>query len=652
MKRGGRHRWYYLIAVVVFAVAATTLGLLGAMHRRHLEVAPSPQTPVRPSPSQSTAPKKRLVFYVNDAENAHCDDRGPGTSLREPWCGFAPINKISTGAGFRPGTTIELRAGDVWHDQELVLSGSGSPSEWISVTSYGNGPPPQVVGPGINTSSVDILLTNPDYWSFSDLAVRSAGEGILVWFTTADHQGLRFSNISSSAIGGTEINGRFGVRTALTDQYHVHRSSAIMIMADAVYGASNAIDENIVVDRVTGIDNEDTVAFEFRAAVAAPAESAVIKTTRKYAYHNVVIRGLDLQHGATDLSGGSSDALFLTSIEGGEIVDSTINDQCATHTRTGTAAIIVGGDEDVLFANDVITNVVNTRSPNQTGFDYESTNDHVDILNSYFGHNPAAGVQILSIHGGATESSNIAIIGNAFVDNGWVTHGEQGALQQVESRSTIFPNGSLANNIYSEPNGFLSTGNHGSWARFALTNNVSAGAVASSAHDFSATQGQGNWYYAISRDGQQWTMIPSGDFVVAQQKWIDAGNQIGAYTVDPAQGYAVSRAWRVPRTGTITITGGLVYPGAGGVLPQALRGQAPVAARITVDNRQVWPKPANGGQASWQAIPYGGGRGIEIALDNLSVVKGDSVRFEVEETAAGTSSPGAGSVSWMASIGY
>lgn len=652
MKHGRRHRWYYVLAVVILAVAATSLGLLGTLHRRYPEVASSPETPVRRGSSQSTAPKKRLVFYVNDAAGSHCNDRGPGTSPSEPWCGFAPINKISAGAGFRPGTTIELRAGDVWHDQELVLSGSGAPAKWISVTSYGNGPPPQVVGPGINTSSVDILLTNPDYWSFSDLAVRSAGEGILVWFTTADHEGLRFSNISSSAIGGTEINGRFGVRTELTDQYHVHRSSAIMIMAYAVYGASSAIDKNIVVDRVTGIDNEDTVAFEFRAAVGVRAASAVIKTARKYAYHNVVIRGLDLQQGARDLSGGSSDALMLTSIDGGEVVDSTINDQCATHTRTGTAAILVGNDEDVVFANDVITNVVNTRSPNQTGFDYESTNDHVDILNSYFGHNPAAGVQVLSIHGGATESSNIAIIGNAFVDNGWFSHGKQGALQQVDGRGTILPNGLLSNNIYSEPNGFLSTKNRGSWARFVLRNNVAAGAVANSAHDFSSNQGQGNWYYAISRDGQEWTAIPSGDFVVARQKWVDAGNQIGAYTLDPAHGYVVSRVWRVPRTGSITITGGVVYPGGGGVRPQALRGQAPVAARITVDNRQVWPKPANGGQASWQAIPYGGGRGVEIALDDLSVVKGGSVRFEVEETAAGTNSPGADTVSWMASIGY
>ncbi|MDA8296718.1 MAG: hypothetical protein M0004_09055 [Actinomycetota bacterium] len=545
----------------------------------------------------------------------------------------------------------------------MTLSGTGTSANWITVTSYGSGSRPSIVGEGAGTASIDVLVTNPDYWQFNNLSVSQAGEGIMAWFSTGDHQGLRFTNISSSGIGGTNINGPFGPHTPIYTTYHVTRSSAIEVASYATFSPTQYVDENILLSDVSGIGNQDTVSFQYQNPDATAGENPSFSPPGDTAYSNVTVRGLDLQNGAQNLANGTSDAIDISNITNGTVVDSTINDQCASHTRTGTAAVFTARDVNVNFVNDSITNVPNTGSSDQTGFDFENTNDQTNIVNSYIGGNAGAGVEVLSIHGGATESTNVGLSGNLFVDNGAISNGCRGSICQLDLNHTDLPTGTVSDNLYDEPNGFLSTAGTGSWSDFAISNNAAATSVANAGYDFSGNQGGSNWYYQSSTDGSTWTSFPQSDYVSSLNRWSDGASAIGPYTMFAGEGEVAARTWVAPSSGVINIRGRVLNP-AGTDQGNGLVSTAgdPLEVRITENGRTIWPtgqRPAATPASTpistpgrWQTVQGANSIGVIANVDNISVQKGDQLRFEVAQVAGDQNTPAADTISWDPSIGY
>jgi hypothetical protein len=136
------------------------------------------------------------AYYVNNISSSHCNNINIGTSSDMPWCDFTNINQRT----FRAGDSILLARGATWN-QQLSLSGSGSLEHPITLGTYGTGVRPKIIRNGDATEQA-VHLNNPSYWNIRDLEVGNAGVGILVYFSSLSHEGLRFENIYAHDIRG------------------------------------------------------------------------------------------------------------------------------------------------------------------------------------------------------------------------------------------------------------------------------------------------------------------------------------------------------------------------------------------------------------------------------------------------------------------
>ena len=129
------------------------------------------------------------TYYINNSAGSNCNDDG-AHSITAPWCSFMPLNEIRS---FLPGDQILLASGSTW-DQEMTLTGSGTPTEPILLSSYGTGERPRILRKQA-TSDICVLLTNPSYWNISNLEVGAASVGILLHYTQLFNNGITISNI-------------------------------------------------------------------------------------------------------------------------------------------------------------------------------------------------------------------------------------------------------------------------------------------------------------------------------------------------------------------------------------------------------------------------------------------------------------------------
>jgi len=72
------------------------------------------------------------TYYVSSSNG---NDNNNGLSESSPWKTIAKVNSIS----FNPGNQILFKRGDIWVGEQLLINRSGSASERIRYTSYGDG---------------------------------------------------------------------------------------------------------------------------------------------------------------------------------------------------------------------------------------------------------------------------------------------------------------------------------------------------------------------------------------------------------------------------------------------------------------------------------------------------------------------------------
>ncbi|MEO5778812.1 MULTISPECIES: hypothetical protein [Arthrobacter] len=103
-----------------------------------LEGAASPSSaPAGVSGGTSQKVSSATTYYVSDAGN----DDNAGTSEKSPWKSLSRLNV----AVLSPGDRVSLRRGDTWNGG-LLVGQSGAEGAPITVTGYGTGEPPTIVG--------------------------------------------------------------------------------------------------------------------------------------------------------------------------------------------------------------------------------------------------------------------------------------------------------------------------------------------------------------------------------------------------------------------------------------------------------------------------------------------------------------------------
>ena len=586
------------------------------------------------------------AYYINNQAGSNCNDGG-AHSPAQPWCSFAPANRIRT---YLPGDRILLARGSAWN-QELSLAGRGTAAEPITLSAYGAGANPKILR-NQQVSDLCVLLTDASYWKISDLEVGRASVGILLHYTQLFNQGISISNIDAHDNKGiwggysTEYPVRRHVLDPFASSLNINLSSGILfnVASYLTYWNSQYVLRDVTVSDVRGTNNLDSVAFD--------AESNTIDNQDGHnAFQNVTLKGLILSsdngngskaYAAAGL--GCSDSLRLLGLTNVVVMNSVLFEEAGCRTPTGTAAVILGRVSHVTFVNNIIFGVPATGSPDETGIDLEWSEDHVALKSNLFAANAGPGVEILNIHGG-DHSSDLDFSSNTFAQNAHARQpGAASVWEDNKGRGYGTPAGKIRNNLYFEPHGrFFGGKNIGSIANVGNVQTTLAANYA--AEQFSSTQGKNQWRYQYQAADLSWAEIPHYSATDNGAWETKPGQYVSAFTMAPGSCTAgcdasgVARVWVAAHPGTISIRGHVVAAGG--------EGRTGVTAAINlVSGRNVTPLwPGQGGK---QLIETSDQAGFATDVDNVQVAAGDTIRFEIHGSAEGASD----AVSWTPSIGY
>ena len=212
----------------------------------------------------TTARADGAEYYINNQTGSNCSDGGPHT-LEQPWCSFAPANKIRN---FLPGDQILLARGGAWNE-ELSLAGRGTVTEPITLGAYGYGASPRILR-NQEINDICVLLTDANYWKISDLEVGRASVGILLHYTQLSNNGITISNIDAHDNKGiwagysTEYPVHRRVKDPFASSLNINLSSGILFNAasDLTYTSAQYVLKGVRVNDVRGTNNLDSVAFD------------------------------------------------------------------------------------------------------------------------------------------------------------------------------------------------------------------------------------------------------------------------------------------------------------------------------------------------------------------------------------------------------
>jgi hypothetical protein len=565
-------------------------------------------------------PAYATSYYINNLTGS---DSNSGTSSGAPWSTFNNVNSHT----FVAGDNINLACGCIWN-QEMDLVGAGTSSNWITVTSYGSGSRPAILRGKIATNRC-IRLTNSDYWSFNNLEVGDAGEGILVNYTTISHQGLYFSNIYAH-----DCNGIFdGTNGGSAD--NIVLSAGIGIVGKITLTASQYAIKGITFVNIEGTHNQDSVQiYPWAPTMSDGSDGHTV-------VQNVFATNLYLHDDDADgLTGSCADSLRFLYSEDILVMNSTLNNEADGYIASGTAATFIEWVQNLQFVNCVVTNTPSTGSPDETGWDNEGFTNNITFNGDYFSGNAGAGIEFLAIHGSTAFDSNNTVSGNLFVENGSTGTGHSiGSMSLVGSNVT--QTGTVQNNLFSEFCGFATSEGTDPWSGFSFSNNLGADEPANTYNagdGFSSVQGFDQWSYQYY-NGSSWNnmTVYNSSTPVLWGSWGANSNTAlifqQAEQPDATNADWVARTWTAPLTGNISIRGWALKQTVGG---------SGMMLEITQNGTSIW-----GGTGTF--LGANDQTGFATNAD-VAVTVGDVVRFQASNGGSGNNTDDI--VSWAPNIAY
>jgi mannose-6-phosphate isomerase-like protein (cupin superfamily) len=582
--------------------------------------------------AQTTFPAN-ASYYVG---YTNCSDSYATPTVSAPWCTFNNIN----GNIFSPGDHLYLEAGGSWN-QELDLLGTGTSSNWITLSSYGSGANPIINRNDTSSGTLRCLrLTNPDYWSIDNLQVENAGAGILVEFSTPNHNGLSISNVYASGMQGIPFGTQQNADGIIV-------SSGIILTSPSnqniTLNPGQSDINNVYIEHFEGTNNYGSITLWDTGWGGWGAGGGANGTTT-WALTNGVFQNLYVHQ---DLQGASQSPLSLSYTNHLTIMDSAITDPLG-YSPTGTTAVLSDLDNNIVLINDQFTNVPYTGSNDGCGWDNELQNNGVQFEGDYFVNNAGAGIEVLAIHNAGDNGfndydSNNVVTSSLFVNNGagatsGLSGGSGGAIWSVGNSTT--PSGMASQNLFYAPGfGFSGVNLPG----FTFTNNLPADSASdtwNAFNGFSNTQGQNQWSYqywngssysnmstynAFGTDGiwSSWGANSNSSLIWGSQMLPDACNTCWT-----------ARVWTAPHAGNISIRGWVAMDTSGG-------------SGVKVDIDQHGSITAN--IMAPATLSGGNMAGFATNVDT-TVAQGDTIYFQVNNGGSGNNA--ADTISWAPNIVY
>lgn len=588
------------------------------------------------------------TYYIDNVPGSNCNDGGPH-SFKQPWCTFGPANSIKT---FLPGDQILLARGGAWN-QELALSGHGTPDAPITLSAYGNGPDPKI----LRTQAINdicVILTDASHWNISNLEVGRASVGILLHYTELFNSDVSIRNIYVHDNKGiwagysTEHPVRHHVIDPFASSLNINVSSGVLFNVASYlnYNSSQYVLKGVTLSDIRGTGNVDSVSFD--------AENDTIdKQDGHNAFQDVVLNRMffsnDNGHAAREYQEaglGCSDGLRLIGMTNLTVMNSLLYEEAGCHTETGTSAVILGRVSHATLVNNIIFGVPSSGSSDETGIDFEWSEDHVKLIGNLFAANAGAGMEILNIHLG-DHTTAIDLDSNTFAQNaGARDPGASSIWEDNLGHGYAIPQGTVRNNIYFDSHGKFFEGRN--IAAVANLNNSPVVRLADyAAEEFSPMQGKNQWRYMYEPAESNWTNMPDFSSTDFNGAWeVNPKQYISAFNMAPAgckngscTGGGVARVWVAPYRGIVKIRGR--------VLASDTRVGSGVNAVINLVSgknvTQIWPAPSG-----HQQLVAADQVGYATNVEEVEVVPGEMIRFEVRSNGENS----ANAVSWTPSVAY
>jgi hypothetical protein len=564
------------------------------------------------------------IMYIDNSSGSNCSDSYTTTSPSQPWCDFTPINDTS----LAPGAQVLLARGDTW-DRALELSGSGTSANWITLGAYGTGSLPVIEGNG-NASDRTVVLTNPDYWHVQDLELAYAGEGLLVMYTTLGHNGLDIHDIVAHDLSGTVNHA-----PVQSDFPQLQYSTGILIDAS---GAPTPGSSQTVVNGVNIYGNE---VYNAVAGIHVNDDPGVTGTP---AAATSTFAGVNIVHNYLHQISGPE--ISLESSSTAHVDSNYLDCGASVYFPQGTTCFFVSDDDYPTIQNNVIVNMPDTSSYDETGIDLEYKINSAYIRGNYFGNNTGAGIELLQLGRQGDYSYGTEISDNTFYNNGTTgTQSQKGQIAVYTGSGVTPPAASIHDNGYNATaQGFISNvDGDPNLANITQANNEVTTSQYVAPVPFNGSQGNGGWQQQ-AYNLTSWSNMT--DYDQTTNTWSGlGGSYIDAFQLMPGDAQTqdawVAREWTAPTSGTIVIHGrvftdGTVYGGGDGV-------------NVLIEKNGVAQWPADPTYDHYQSVAAGDQSGYDTDL-TLTVNAGDVIRFVV------TSDPGyntAGdTTSWAPSISY
>ena len=506
---------------------------------------------------------------------------------------------------FQPGDQILLKSGDTF-TTEMFVDGSGTPSSYLTVASYGSGAMPIISGNDDDTS-VAMNLYDDSYVEIEGLAVEDAGTGILIDDAT-NQTGYRFLNLYLSG-DGSGIQSLTGVGTA----------------------------SNVLVQDVTGASNTlgCQVSPDCPGSTLLLAGVSNVIVDRLFTYSNCAATLFGVGGAASDILVENSESLY----------DGDCDDD------EGSTADFLEDASNVTYVNDIIADVPEEWI-DESGIDIEPNtgpDSGINIEGDYIADNAGPGIEIIDHPYPIT---NVNISGNVLWDNGAnYVHIPvfQAPFGQIWTDSWTLGNpeatGSITDNLYDAPTGtggFEQSQFYANFNDFTQSDNIDASGpddVWYAANGFSCSvQGANQWSFQSSVDGSTWKNLSGCVWANAlDEEWSNGGTSSGFVSnfeeLPPTTTTSwVARSWTAPASGSVSIRG------------MALMSDPTCSSGATLEITE------NGSSTPiWgpETIPAGDDAGINTNLDAVNVNAGDVLHFAVQGDGSSQCR-----VSWTPSVGY
>jgi hypothetical protein len=554
---------------------------------------------INSSPAENTlrAQAVTVTYYVNNKSGSNCTNSSAGTSQTQPWCDFTPVNAKT----FQPGEQLLLARGATWF-QSLQLKGSGTASDPISLNVYGTGNRPIIRGNGTTLAYGISLISNPNHWAINNLEISQATTGIDASFSTLGNQGLSISDVFIHDVTyGMYVGGSSAAPTPSAAQWIL---KGVVISGVEVASADYAF---ILYTTTAGSDYSNY-----------PPNSLQNITLKSSYTHNM-----------------RKVSVALSTVSDSFFFDNYFDFTGKIAEPQGTTGFYLWRCSNNTASNNVLVNMPNTNSFDQSAADHEGYTSGIRWRGNYIADNAGPGLEFLALGGRAGDyNNNHEASSNTFLRNGGAGNPQYKSSLDWINSTGINMTGVARDNLYFEPTGFAS-GTPSGWS---LTNNRTVNAAPDLYHagfQFGTVQGTNRWSYQATTGGAYSNLT----FDNVNYRWGTANSHIRQFSIlpDACNGCWIARAWTAPKAGTLSLRGR--------VFKNETSSGDGVLARITRNGTVIWPSTG-----SAQAIAFNDRSGFDTNLDNITVSVGDVLRFEVNN--GGANNAGGDLTSWVPGIGY